>query len=104
MSPSSDLLTIQFTSQLDLSLLFTMSTVTLMRMRSARPTGPRLRPVPAGLSIQARSKTTMPFRLPDARNEPNVSVTLMEIGTAKLTYYSLYTKKDPRSAPSSKRP
>ncbi|CAI7603674.1 unnamed protein product [Penicillium bialowiezense] len=48
-----------------------MSTATLMRMRSARPTGPRLRSIPAGLSIQARSKTTMPFRLPDARNEPN---------------------------------
>ncbi|KGO41336.1 Aldehyde dehydrogenase, C-terminal [Penicillium expansum] len=47
-----------------------MST-TLMRLRSARPTGSRLRPVPAGLSIQTRAKTTLPFRLPDARNEPN---------------------------------
>ncbi|KAJ5863766.1 uncharacterized protein N7529_005682 [Penicillium soppii] len=48
-----------------------MSTATLLRMRSTRPTGPRLRFVPAGISIQARSRTTMPFRLPDARNEPN---------------------------------
>lgn len=51
-----------------------MST-TLMRLRSARPTGSRLRSVPAGLSIQTRTKTTLPFRLPDARNEPNVSWT-----------------------------
>lgn len=50
-----------------------MST-TLMRLRAARPTGSRLRSVPVGLSIQARAKTTMPFRLPDGRNEPNVSV------------------------------
>ncbi|CAG8879024.1 unnamed protein product [Penicillium nalgiovense] len=47
-----------------------MST-TLMRLRAARPTGSRLRSVPVGLSIQARAKTTMPFRLPDGRNEPN---------------------------------
>ncbi|KAJ5163063.1 uncharacterized protein N7500_004893 [Penicillium coprophilum] len=47
-----------------------MST-TLMRLRSARPTGSHLRCVPVGLSIQTRNKTTMPFRLPDARNEPN---------------------------------
>lgn len=53
-----------------------MST-TLMRLRSARPTGSRLRSVPAALSIQTRAKTTLPFRLPDARNEPNVS--LMEL-------------------------
>lgn len=58
---------------IELGFFFVMSTATLMRMRSARPTGPRLRVAPAGLSIQARSKTTMPFRLPDARNEPNVS-------------------------------
>ncbi|CDM33384.1 hypothetical protein DTO013E5_9846 [Penicillium roqueforti] len=49
-----------------------MST-TLMRLRSARPIGSRLRSVPAGLSVQTRAKTTMPFRLPDARNEPNPS-------------------------------
>lgn len=44
-----------------------------MRLRSARPTGPRQRYIPASLSIQTRAQTTMPFRLPDARNEPNVS-------------------------------
>ena len=48
---------------------------TLMKLRSARPIGSRLRSVPMGLSVQTRAKTTMPFRLPDARNEPNVSVT-----------------------------
>ncbi|KAJ5774259.1 Aldehyde/histidinol dehydrogenase [Penicillium paradoxum] len=43
---------------------------TLMRLRSARPIGLRLRSIPA-LSVQTRAQTTMPFRLPDARNEPN---------------------------------
>ncbi|KAJ5294408.1 hypothetical protein N7508_009229 [Penicillium antarcticum] len=47
-----------------------MSTASLMRLRATRPSGLRLRSVP-GLSMQTRAKTTMPFRLPDARNEPN---------------------------------
>ncbi|KAJ5997072.1 hypothetical protein N7522_008732 [Penicillium canescens] len=46
-----------------------MSTASLMRLRATRPTGPHLRSLPG--IIQTRSKATMPFRLPDARNEPN---------------------------------
>ncbi|KAJ6079389.1 hypothetical protein N7467_009142 [Penicillium canescens] len=46
-----------------------MSTASLMRLRATRLTGPRLRSLPG--IVQTRSKATMPFRLPDARNEPN---------------------------------
>ncbi|KAJ6081739.1 hypothetical protein N7499_006613 [Penicillium canescens] len=46
-----------------------MSTASLMRLRATRPTGTHLRSLPG--IMQTRSKATMPFRLPDARNEPN---------------------------------
>ncbi|KAJ6074528.1 uncharacterized protein N7446_002305 [Penicillium canescens] len=46
-----------------------MSTASLMRLRATRPTGTHLRSLPG--TMQTRSKATMPFRLPDARNEPN---------------------------------
>lgn len=43
----------------------------------ARPSQPALRnarAIPTGLRMQQRTKATAPFRLPDPRNEPNVSL------------------------------
>lgn len=44
-----------------------------MGMRSSRIFSPRLRHNLLKPSIQIRAKATAPFRLPDPRNEPNVS-------------------------------
>lgn len=51
-----------------------MSSSTLMNMRTARSFAPRLRLNPARPLVQLRGKATTPFRLPDPRNEPNVSI------------------------------
>lgn len=46
---------------------------TLLSMRSSRFVSPRLRSNLFKPSVQIRAKATAPFRLPDPRNEPNVS-------------------------------
>lgn len=45
-------------------------------------------------SIQARSVTTVPFRLPAARNEPNVSNMAKPEKGVKTNQHSLTTSKD----------
>lgn len=49
---------------------FTMASSRLLAPRLSNPA--RLRPVPVSLRSQLRTKATVPFRLPDPRNEPNV--------------------------------
>lgn len=51
----------------------TMSSTSLLNIRSSRVFSTRLRPNILKPSIQIRAKATAPFRLPDPRNEPNVS-------------------------------
>ncbi|KAJ9143493.1 hypothetical protein NKR23_g6581 [Pleurostoma richardsiae] len=51
-----------------------MSSTTILMSSMSRPMGrfvPGLRRLPKALSLQSRSKATVPFRLPDERNEPN---------------------------------
>ncbi|KAJ5083232.1 hypothetical protein N7456_012659 [Penicillium angulare] len=48
-----------------------MSSTSLMNLRTARVFSPRLRFNASRPSVQIRGKATLPFRLPDPRNEPN---------------------------------
>lgn len=54
----------------------TMAVSWKLASNSVRPSPALLRPsraIPTGIRLQQRTKATAPFRLPDPRNEPNVS-------------------------------